>query len=298
MKISTGINIKNSFKRVFAIILAVVICFAVMPAAFAAGARGDINKDGKTNSSDALLVLRNAVGYSDAEFDEYRADLNNDGVVNSSDALRVLQISVGLDNPTTYSKNEALKFYADAFDSLSTGNVKVSYKSRYVSKAVNDKNSKDYVEIDEHNDELAVTYENGYNKSMGLISEFCPDTRIDPSLVKSATVTKNDTSSYTVKIVLVADNADFKDYIPHKTYPYLLNYADCSVSAFENYYATSGTASFPASEITAVVKDGYIKELTVTVPFEMKMHLSSEDKKKSMDVTEKGTVSDVYSFTF
>ena len=289
---------KTSIKRIFAVILAVVICFAVMPATFAAGVRGDANNDGKTNSSDALLILRHAVGYADKEFDKKRADLNNDGVVNSSDALRVLQISVGLDNPTSYSKNEAIQFYADAFDSLAKGKVNVSYKSRYVSKAVNDKNNKDYVETDEYGDELAVTYENGYNNAMGFISEFCPDARIDPNLVKSATVTKKDASTYTVKITMVADTADSKNYIPHKIYPYLLNYADCSVSAFDNYYVTSGTASFPASEITAVVKDGYLKELTVSVPFEMKMHLSSEDKKTTKDVTEKGTVTDVYSFTF
>ncbi len=289
---------KKLFKNFFAVVIAVAICLAVMPVTFAAGVRGDVNNDGKTNSTDALLILRNAVGFNEKEFDKYRADLNNDGTVNSSDALRVLQISVGLDNPTTYSKNEALKFYADAFDSLATGKVKVSYKSRYVSTAVNDNNNKDHVEIDEQNAELVVTFENGYNKPMGSISEFCPDTRIDPSLVKSATITKKDESTYTVKIVLVEDKADAKDYIPRKTYPYLLNYADCSASAFEGYFVTDATASFPSSEITVVVKDGCIKELTVAVPFEMKMHLSSEDRKKAMDVTEKGTVTDVYNFTF
>ncbi len=289
---------KNSIKRMFAVILAVTICFAVMPATFAAGVRGDANNDGKTNSSDALLILRHSVGFSDKEFDKYRADLNNDGVINSSDALRVLQISVGLDNPAGYSKNEALKFYADAFDSLAKGEVKVSYRTRYTSKAVNDKNAKDSVEINEQGDELTVSFENGYNKATGSISEFCPDTRINPNLVKSAIVTKKDASTYTVKIVLIEDTADSKDYIPRKIYPYLLNYADCTACAFDNYYVTEATASFPASEITAVVKDGCLKELTVNVPFEIKMLLSSEDKNKSMDVTEKGNVTDMYSFTF
>ena len=289
---------KNLFKKFFAIVLAVAICLAVMPMTFAAGVRGDVNNDGKTNSTDALLVLRNAVGLEDKEFDKYRADLNNDGAVNSSDALRVLQISVGLDNPTAYSKNEALKFYADAFDSVAMSKVKVSYQSRYVSKAVNDKNSKDFIEFDEQSDKLVLNFENGYDKSGESVFDFCPDTRIDPGLVKSATITQKDASTYTVKIVLVADKADDKDYIPHKTYPYLLNYADCTVSAFEGYFVTDATASFPGSEITAVVKDGCIKELTVAVPFEMKMHLSSEDGKKAMDVTEKGTVTDVYNFTF
>ncbi len=289
---------KTLLKNFFAVVLAVAICLAVMPVTFAAGVRGDVNNDGKTNSTDALLILRASVGLVDKEFDKYRADLNNDGTVNSSDALRVLQISVGLDNPTAYSKNEALKFYADAFDSVAKGKVKVSYQSRYVSKAVNDKNSKDFVEFDEQSDKLVLNFENGYDKSGESVFDFCPDTRIDPSLVKSATITKKDASTYTVKIVLVADKADSKDYIPRKTYPYLLNYADCTVSGFEGYFVTNATASFPGSEITAVVKDGCLKELTVAVPFEMKMHLSSEDRKSALDVTEKGTVTDVYNFTF
>ena len=289
---------KTLLKKIFTVTLAVVICLAVMPVTFAAGVRGDVNNDGKTNSTDALLALRNAVGFSDKEFDKYRADLNNDGSVNSSDALRILQISVGLDNPTKYSKNEVLKFYADAFDSVATGKVKVSYRSRYVSKAVNDKNAKEFVDFDEQGNELTFTFENGTDKSGESISDFCPDTRIDPNLVDSATITKKDASTYTVNIVLVSDKADSKSYVPLKTHPYILNYADCTISGFDGYFVKDATASFPGSEITTVVKDGCIREITVSIPFEMKMNLSSESGKNTMAVTEKGTITDVYSFTF
>ena len=99
-------------KKILSLLLAIILCMSVMPSAMAAGSgavlRGDVNGDGKTNSTDALLILRKAVGFNDGECDAYRADLNNDGAVNATDALRVLQIAVGSDNPTGYTKNEAL----------------------------------------------------------------------------------------------------------------------------------------------------------------------------------------------
>ncbi len=57
----------------------------------------DVNKDGKINSSDALLILQTAVGtpvYISPE-GLFNADANGDSKINSSDALIVLQISVG-----------------------------------------------------------------------------------------------------------------------------------------------------------------------------------------------------------
>lgn len=287
---------KNSIKRFFAVILAVAVCFAVMPLSFAAGIRGDVNKDGKTNSADALLILRKAVGYNDSEFDVYRADLNNDGAINATDALRVLQIAVGSDNPTGYSKNEALRYYADAFDSIAMSKVGVIYQTSYVSKMVNDDDSSDFVEFDEQTDEWLVEFENGYDESDYSIFEFCPDTNIDPNLVKSAKITKQNASTYVVKIVLVEDVADDEDCVPNKIYPYLLNYADCTVSGFEEYFVADATASFPASEITAVVEDGCLKKLTVDIPFEMHMNLEHGYYDEYVDVTEKGHVVDTYVF--
>ena len=55
---------------------------------------GDVNNDGKTNSSDALEVLSYSVGLAET-IDELRADVNTDKSINSSDALIILQIAVG-----------------------------------------------------------------------------------------------------------------------------------------------------------------------------------------------------------
>lgn len=70
-------------------------------ASFSYGAKptytlGDVNNDGKINSSDALLILQSAVGKITLSATQtLAADVNKDGKINSSDALKVLQYAVG-----------------------------------------------------------------------------------------------------------------------------------------------------------------------------------------------------------
>ncbi len=80
-------------KRIISIILAAVIVCSLCVGA-SARLVGDVNSDGKTNSIDALLILRKGVGYNDSINEAY-ADVNSDGKINSLDALTVLLISVG-----------------------------------------------------------------------------------------------------------------------------------------------------------------------------------------------------------
>lgn len=59
-------------------------------------AKGDIDGDGKINSSDALKILRHSVGSELLCEEKIKcADVDPDGIINSSDALRVLQYAVG-----------------------------------------------------------------------------------------------------------------------------------------------------------------------------------------------------------
>lgn len=80
-------------KKYISVMLALIFVFSF---AATASARlvGDVNSDGSTNSTDALLILQHSVG-KEADINEKYADVNADGAVNSSDALVVLQISVG-----------------------------------------------------------------------------------------------------------------------------------------------------------------------------------------------------------
>lgn len=290
---------RNVTKKIISILVAAALCLSIVPFAVAADnsriiLRGDVNGDGSVNASDALMVLRKSVGYNDAGFNANRADLDNNGKVNASDALRVLQISVGSDDPTTYSKNEVIKFYADALDAVAYSEISVYYETRYKSKMVNDEDSTDYVEFD-IKDDMTDDFSNGYDEAKYSIYSFCPSTRIDPSLVKAAKITKVN-GGYQVDITLVEDQAYFDDYVPHKTYPYLLSYADCSESGLDGYYATDGTASFPGSQIRATVVDGCIEKIELTIPFEMHMTLYHDDY-GAFQVTENGKIVDVYTFT-
>lgn len=57
---------------------------------------GDINSDGKINSTDALFILQYSVGQITLDNKKStRADVTKDGKINSSDALMILQYAVG-----------------------------------------------------------------------------------------------------------------------------------------------------------------------------------------------------------
>lgn len=85
-------------KKLFAIISAVIVVAAmILPAAFAAqNIYGDVNGDGKINSSDALMVLQSNVGLKKLNKNQKTAaDVNGDDKVNSADALYILNYAVG-----------------------------------------------------------------------------------------------------------------------------------------------------------------------------------------------------------
>lgn len=57
---------------------------------------GDVSKDGKINSADALLVLQHSTEAITLDYSKARlADVNGDSKINSYDALKILQYSVG-----------------------------------------------------------------------------------------------------------------------------------------------------------------------------------------------------------
>jgi len=61
-----------------------------------AGLLGDVNKDGKVNSRDAVAILRHLIKLPNNVFDITVADVNGDGKVNSRDAVQILRTLIGL----------------------------------------------------------------------------------------------------------------------------------------------------------------------------------------------------------
>ena len=88
---------KTFSKRILALLMSLVIALSlVMTASASDVVYGDINKDSKINSIDALMILQHSVGAA-AIADELlvAADVNGDGRINSIDALEILMVSIG-----------------------------------------------------------------------------------------------------------------------------------------------------------------------------------------------------------
>lgn len=84
-------------KRLVCVFTALSIMFAFSMSAFSQWkGYGDLNCDGKINSTDALLVLMHSTKVKVLTGDALKAaDVSCDGKVNSSDALLILRYSVG-----------------------------------------------------------------------------------------------------------------------------------------------------------------------------------------------------------
>lgn len=89
----------------FIVIFSVVFCNVFVTSA--SNVVGDVNGDGKANSVDALMVLKQSVGLASGIKDLKSADINHDGKVDSYDALIILRLSVGLANPKDYTTTTA-----------------------------------------------------------------------------------------------------------------------------------------------------------------------------------------------
>lgn len=282
---------KKTTKRILSAMLALVICVSVMPFAFAASIRGDANLDGKTNSIDALLILKYTVGQEVDVFNEYTFDVNGDYSVNSTDALRVLMLSVGNDDPLTYNKKELLKFYSDALLSSYTTTDRIDYSERYKSTLVNDADSSQKIEFD---DDYADTFvfTDGYDEYGFTPVDYFPLPWIYEEGVKDVSITETD-KGYELKITLIEEKTTFDDPIP----PYHADhagYSDCTLSGFEDAWVEDSSATHFGAVITAQIStQGNVTMLHVDSPFVINMTLATEYDSSTIDVTETGS----YNFT-
>lgn len=124
---------KNLTQKIISAALSLVIAGGAAVTSSAAVIKyGDVNNDGKIDSSDALSVLEHSIGKAVLEDDAFtRADVNGDKKVNASDALDILRYSVGLTDtfdvcppakPTT--KDGILNYYSKAIEKAKTAKPK------------------------------------------------------------------------------------------------------------------------------------------------------------------------------
>lgn len=127
----------RGLKKTVSAVLAALIACGVAASSFAADTvYGDVNGDANVDSSDALLVLRHAVGLSVIDSGrKINADVNADGEVNSSDALLILNYAVGSidrfpadkqEQDKNLTADEALKLYTEVL--AKTRRTKPAYR--------------------------------------------------------------------------------------------------------------------------------------------------------------------------
>lgn len=110
-------------KKIISLMISVFLAFAVFGLSASARVLGDVDGSGKTNSLDALSILKYSVGITDT-INEKVADVNCDGKINSSDALVVLNIAVG-----KYKNPVNVEYKETAIDPiLKTGKFTLSTK--------------------------------------------------------------------------------------------------------------------------------------------------------------------------
>ena len=86
------------FKAVISIILATLLCLMMLPVSALAGTVGDVDANGKVDSTDARLALRAAVGLDTlTEAAKKAADVDFNNTVDATDARLILRAAVGLE---------------------------------------------------------------------------------------------------------------------------------------------------------------------------------------------------------
>lgn len=217
-------------KKIIAIIMALCLVSSLAVFAGAVSYYGDVDGDGNINSSDALSILRYAVGI-EKEIDEKTADITKDGEINSSDALAVLQTAVGMleaqiieeepetpdepeKNPLDYSKEEIIEFFNKAVEGSYKENVSVT-SSELVSITLNSITGGETVKnlansiVSKYTEPttLTQTFSDGKAEDETALKYFTACGGIDADGVKTASIKKNG-NGYEVELTIVEEKAD------------------------------------------------------------------------------------------
>lgn len=278
-------------KKLISVFSAISLAAALSIGSFAA-TLGDVNNDGKINSSDALCVLQYSVGITVKNFDKSCADMNGDGKINSADALKILRISVGLESPdsTTAIKSEIVKSYnsalAKTYEQVKKATITQSESGTYT---LNGKSS----EIKSGPTTLTAKFKDGVDENENPAWVYGPGTKLTAEMLSSATVTKlaNGTK---IRLVIKSEKADVKNNPVYNTaggFPFEYSSDGTLISEY-----TSGSVTYSGTVIEAVTDSkGRVSELSVKTPYSSEFTMKQKNGKVDR-ITEKGET--VYSGTF
>ncbi len=270
---------KQTIKMGICTLLILVIALTSSLTAFAAVA-GDVNSDGRVNSTDALCILSHAVGITPTKFDKSSADLNADGRINSTDALIVLNIAVGLDVPSIMSKDAIIKLYNDgivkSYDQnkcnlVISANVESTVNKILIDGEENpefDKMFSDILGNTEYEDEKYTFYK-GKTLSGDKAEDMLSPLYIYSDEIKTASCEKYG-DGYKLIFRLIPHTEDMTD-----------NNDMSEIFNFESYIA-----EYPDTVITAIVDgQGRISSIDAHIPANLKANASNSDFQLYMDVS-------------
>lgn len=274
-------------KKVLCALLVLGIILTSSFTAFAATA-GDVNSDGKINSSDALLILQHSVGSAPSGFNKNLADMNSDGKINVSDALTVLQISVGLINPSM-NKADIVKLYNDSiektFDQLKctlviSDDVNITV-NEVLTNGVEDTMLKTLFETltDYDSEEVKYTFYKGKTLRGEKIEDIIAVNEIELSDIESAAAVAYN-GGYKITIRFFDEEIPMEEDID---IPLLFEY--CTVEITD-------------SELIAVIdSNGRISDIEYSASGNMKASIKSDDGTSSyMDIDFEDTITNKFTY--
>ncbi len=278
----------------FISVLSALSIAAALSVGSSAALLGDVNNDGKINSTDALCVLQYSVGITVKNFDELNADVTKDGQINSADALKILRISVGLEKAEEASstKSETVKAYnaalAKTYQQVKQATITQSESGMYT---LNGKSE----QFNTPSTSKTGDFKNGVDEDNLPAYAYGPDTKLTESMIDSASVTKL-SDGYKVRLVMKSEKVDVKKDSVYNTaggFPFEFGYDGTPIKEY-----TSGSVTYSGTVIEATIDaSGRVKELSVKTPynseFTMKQRIGKVDK-----ITEKGETVYYATFTF
>lgn len=251
----------------FISILTALTFAAALTVGSSAALLGDVNKDGKVNSMDALSILRYSVGLAVGDFKSFLADINGDGAVNSADALTALRISVGIEESKNvdtllYDQEEMLDFYNKAIDRTYEKTKKLRCTLEDECDIYIDNEGEHFNEGPE---EYEIDFVDGKDEEGYTPYAYAPASSLDLMMVSDIKFQKNG-DGYIAEVYIKPETVD--NFIMDKLY---YQYAGGMPIIYQNgdeFEYVFCLTSYPGTYVKAEIdKDGYVTSFYVDVPY-------------------------------